>query len=261
MPEKGLIRASGSASLPGGGVLAFSRRGLPSQGRFADGSKKIAQRLTLTLLAVCSLVAAGCGGIATSKNAGASLSVNSQSVSFGDVVLNSSSTQSIILTSSGSAPVTILGSKLTGTGFTISGLVVPDRLNPGQSATLNVQFLPTTVGTVTGQLTLTTNSLSDPTVQIVLTGAGGTQAENQAYQVNLAWSAPGGSNDPIAGYEIYRTVSGTMQYQMLNASLDAQTSFIDSTVQSGMTYQYFVTTVDVDGIQSTPSNVAQIAIP
>lgn len=219
------------------------------------------RQLTRALFLVCCLVLAGCGGIVAPKNANASLSINSQNISFGDVILNSSSTQSIILTCAGTAPVTIIGSKLSGEGFTISGLVVPDTLSPGQSSTLTVQFLPATVGTVTGQLTLTTNSLTDPTVQIALTGAGTNQAQNQAYQVNLTWGAPSGSSDPIVGYEIYRSASGNTQYQLLNPSVDAQTSFIDSSVQSGSTYQYYVTTVDSSGAQSVPSNLAEVTIP
>lgn len=219
------------------------------------------RQLTRVQFLVCCLVLAGCGGVVVPQNANTSLSVNSQNISFGDVELNSSSTQSIILTCSGSAPVTITGSKISGAGFIISGLAVPDTLEPGQSVTLNVQFLPTTAGTVTGQLTLTTNSLTDPTVLISLAGAGENQAQNQPYHVSLTWNAPIESNDPIAGFEVYRSSSGNTQYQLLTPSIDAQPNFMDSNVQSGMTYQYYVTTVDSLGVQSVPSNQAEVTIP
>lgn len=196
-----------------------------------------------------------------SPSANANLSINALNISFGDVALNSSSTQSILLTSSGSAPVTITASALSGSGFSISGLVVPTTLNPGQTTTLNVQFQPTVAGNETGRLTLTTNSVTTPTLQIDLTGAGGAAATQSQYQVGLTWSAPSQGTNSIAGYDVYRSTSGTALYELLNGTITAQTSFTDADVQSGATYQYYVTTVNPQGVQSPPSNIAEVTIP
>jgi hypothetical protein len=49
---------------------------------------------------------------------------------------------------------------LSGAGFTVSGATFPVMLNPGQAATLSVQFDPATVGAATGQLTITSDSSS-----------------------------------------------------------------------------------------------------
>jgi fibronectin type 3 domain-containing protein len=81
-----------------------------------------------------------------------------------------------------------------------------------------------------------------------------------SHQVSLSWSAPSSSPDPVAGYDIYRSTSGGAN-QMLNTSIDAQTSYVDSTVSSGTTYSYTVTSVDSQGNQSVPTSPVSVAVP
>jgi fibronectin type 3 domain-containing protein len=106
-------------------------------------------------------------------------------------------------------------------------------------------------------LTITSDSSTNPTLHVPLSGTG----HAQAYQFSLTWDAPQGSSHPIVGYKIYRSTSGNAQYQLLNPSVIAQTNFTDSAVQSGMTYQYYVTAVDSSGAQSSPSNITEVTIP
>ena len=94
--------------------------------------------------------------------------------------------------------------------------------------TLDVQFDPATVGALTGQLTIQSNSSSNGTVVISLTGTG----ETVAHYVDLSWQAPGSSADPVAGYNIYRSTGGSA-YQVLNSSPDVQTTNTDNNVVSG----------------------------
>ena len=68
--------------------------------------------------------------------------------------------------------MTINSATLTGTGFTMSGATFPVTLNPTQSVTLNVQFDPTAAGAVTGQLTIQSNSSTNGTAVIGLSGTG-----------------------------------------------------------------------------------------
>jgi centrosomal CEP192-like protein len=220
---------------------------------------------TATVSAVSSAqsvpLTASAGGISRSfalqLNAAATsiLSINATSVSFGNVVVNTPTTQSVTLTSTGTAAVTVSAATVTGTGFTLSGATFPMTLNPSQTATLNVQFDPTTTGAATGQLTITSNSSTNGTATISLSGTG------IHHQVDLNWSAPTGSSDPIAGYKVYRAPSGSSSYQLLNSSIDAQTTYTDSTPQSGTTYQYYVTSVDSSGAESAPSNSTSVTIP
>jgi hypothetical protein len=86
-------------------------------------------------------------------------------------------------------------------------------------------------------------------------------AQTTQYQVELSWNAPSDSNDAVAGYKVYRSPSGTTAYQLLTTSIDAQTTYTDSTVQLGQTYDYYVTSVDSPGAESTPSNTTTVPIP
>jgi hypothetical protein len=188
----------------------------------------------------------------------AKLSINATSVGFGEVVLSTPVTQTITLTSSGTAPVTVNSALLVGVGFTMSGPALPVTLNPGQSATLNLEFDPTILGVAAGVLTITSNSSSNASVAIALTGTG-TAAGSVA--VDLTWDAPTSSPVAITGYNIYRSLIGTSTYQLLNSLADSQTSYTDSTVQSGQTYLYLVESIDDSGDQSAPSIPITVAIP
>ena len=69
------------------------------------------------------------------------------------------------------------------------------------------------------------------------------------------------SNDPIAGYHVYRTSSGSARFALLNSTLETLTSYVDGSVQSGNSYDYMVTSVDASGNESVPSNVITVTIP
>lgn len=193
----------------------------------------------------------------TTGAAGApALTLGSTSVAFGSVSLNTPATQSVLVTSSGSAPLTISGAAVTGTGFSMSGMTTPTTLAAGQAATLNVQFDPTAAGADSGTLTLTTNAGSST---IGLSGTGASAANG--YQVSLSWQAPGSSSDPVAGYKVYRATGSSGSYQLLTSSATTATDYTDSTVTSGTTYTYEVMSVDSSGTQSSPSNVYSATIP
>lgn len=180
------------------------------------------------------------------------LSASSTSLAFGNVALSTTAMQTITLTASGTEAVKISADALTGAGFSVSGLQLPLTLNPQQSAALNVAFDPTTAGAVTGKLTLTSNAAGGSTI-ISLSGTG----EKQSYAVDLHWDAPTNSTDPhaIAGYRIYRALSNSGSFQLLNSSLNVSTSYTDDTVAAGSSYEYEVTSVDTEGAESSPSGI------
>lgn len=185
------------------------------------------------------------------------LSVNATSVSFGSVPVNATSTQSVTLSSTGSQPVTVNSISITGTGFSISGVSFPVTLTPGQSVVLSVAFAPSASGSISGQLTISSNSASNPTNAISLTGTGVVAA----HSVSLTWDAPASSPTPVAGYNVYRAPTGSTSYQLLNTGVDTQTAYVDYTVQSGLTYDYIVRSVDTQGVESAPSNTSTATIP
>jgi hypothetical protein len=187
--------------------------------------------------------------------AAAGLSINATSIAFGNVEVNSAVTQSVELTASGPLPIAITAATVEGTGFSISGATFPLSLTDGQAATVEVSFDPTGAGVATGQLVIVSTSLAGGATAISLSGTG------QLEEVNLNWDAPSSSPDPIAGYNVYRAPAGDTSYQQLNASTLNQTTYVDTTVQAGETYDYIVESVDAAGVTSTPSNTASVTLP
>jgi hypothetical protein len=186
------------------------------------------------------------------------LSINATSVAFGDVTVNMPATQSVTLTSTGGAPVTVSSATITGTGFSFSGASFPMTLNSNQTTMISVEFDPTTAGVATGQLTISSNSSTNSTAQISLTGTG----EAAAYSVSLTWQAPGSSPDPVASYNVYRSPSGGSSYQLLGSVSNSQLAYTDgNNIQDGQVYDYIVESVDSSGNESVPSNTASVTIP
>ena len=77
--------------------------------------------------------------------------------------------------------------------------------------------------------------------------------------VSLAWTASTSQN--VVGYNAYRSLTSGGPYTKLNASLIANTSYIDQTVQSGTTYYYVSTAIDSQGLESIYSNEAVAMVP
>ncbi len=193
-------------------------------------------------------------GSASSGSSGGGISVNATSLSFGSVALNQPATQALTLTNSGGSAATVSVVTVTGAGFSLVGSTFPITLNAGQNATLNVQFDPTTTGAASGQLTIISALSSTPLAQLSLSGTG------VAHQVDLNWSAPASSKDPVAGYNVYRS-TGSSSFQRLNSGVDKKAAYQDGSVQSGVTYKYYVKAVDGSGFESTPSNTMTVSVP
>ena len=187
----------------------------------------------------------------------ATLSINATSISFGSVVLNTTSTQGVTLTSTGNAPVTVTGVAVTGAGFSKSAMTLPMTLNPLQAVTLSVMLDPTITGTVSGQLAITSNSSTNGTAVIPLSGT----SVAASYSVDLSWSAPVSSPDPVVGYNLYRAPSGSSAYVLVNSLSNTTTTYADSSVLSGQTYDYIVDSVDASGVESIPSNMIAVIVP
>jgi len=183
------------------------------------------------------------------------LSVSATNVGFGNIEVDTGATQSVVLTSTGTAPVTISAAATTGAGFTLAGATFPLTLNPGQTATLDLNFDPKVAGSASGQVAIASNSSTGTSAAIILSGTGTSPL------VELSWNAPSDSTDPVAGYNVYRAPTGTTGYQLVNSSAVADTTYTDNTVQSGQTYDYIVDSVDQGGVESVPSNLITLAVP
>jgi hypothetical protein len=127
------------------------------------------------------------------------------------------------------------------------------------ATTAGVGFAATVAAVATAQ-TATLTATADGATQsfaLEVNAAGGATP----YQVDLSWNAPATSADPVAGYYVYRSVSGGSAYQLLNSKVNLTTTFTDSTVEDGQAYVYYVTSVDASGVESAPSSPFDVAIP
>jgi hypothetical protein len=187
------------------------------------------------------------------------LNLSPSSLAFGNVTVKTAAPpQQITLSNSGTGALIISAGTVAGAGFSMSTVTFPLTLNPGQTATLTVSFDPSASGAVSGTLTLASNLSAKPSTVISLSGTG----VAVAYQVNLSWDPPSDSAAAaVVGYNIFRAPAGGSLYQQINTTEDTLPSYSDTGVVSGMTYDYYVESVDSSGIASGPSNVTNVAVP
>ena len=153
--------ASMPMTIPAGSSASFSAIFTPTSTGAATGSISIASNAPGSPASIA-LSGTGIEG---------QLGANPSSVNFGSVAVGSNGTQSITLTNSGSASVTISGATVTGAGLSISGLSTPLALGAGLSTTFSAKFAPTTAGSVSGSISIVSNAPSSPTT-ITLSGTG-----------------------------------------------------------------------------------------
>src|SRR2546422_361984 len=99
------------------------------------------------------------------------LSVVPPSASFGDVAVGTRNSQTITLINSGTGNVTISQATPSGNGFSMTGLTVPLTLSAGQRTSFNAAFAPASAGSVTGSLSLVSDTPNSPST-IALSGTG-----------------------------------------------------------------------------------------
>ena len=150
--------------------------------------------------------------------------------------------------------MTINSATLSGADFTMSGASFPVTLAAGLAVTLDIQFTPKAAGAASGTLTISSNSSTGASSVLTLNGTG-------LHQVTLTWSPPSSSPVPVEGYNIYRATGTSAAYQKLNSSPDVQTTYLDTTVQAGVTYLYEVRSVDSAGVESTSSKSTTAVVP
>ena len=99
------------------------------------------------------------------------ISVIPSSISFGNVTVSVTNTQTLTLRNPGTATLNVTQASLAGTGFTTSGLALPLSVAPGGSASFTVGFAPASASNFSGSITLISNTPNSPLV-VPLTGTG-----------------------------------------------------------------------------------------
>jgi hypothetical protein len=232
-------------TLAGGRTTTFSVVFSPETAGKVSGDLKIANTSqTLT-------VPVSGDGVAASK----SISASPTSLRFGNVAVGTSSTETVTLSSTGNAGVTISAASASGTGISVSDNAGGIVLNPGQTATLNVEFKPTAAGTVTGSVTVSSNATNSP-VTIAVSGTG---TATTSYSVLLSWSASASSG--VTGYNVYRGTTSGGPYSKIDPSLVSGLTYTDTTVTGGVEYYYVVTSLNSSGSESGYSSQVSASVP
>jgi Abnormal spindle-like microcephaly-assoc'd, ASPM-SPD-2-Hydin len=204
------------------------------------------------------LVLSGCGGLSVSGKQ--AVVATPATLAFGSVAVGQSATANITLKNQGLTTVEIDDLSMSGAAFSIVGNTFPISLAADASVTLQVRFTPTASGSTTEPLMITSSLSADPASIAEVTGTGTSGASGVPGKVQLSWVAPNSPNDPIVGYNVYRSGTGT-GYALLNSAIESSTSYVDSGVQSGSVYNYYVVSVDAAGDSSEPSNLTTVTVP
>jgi hypothetical protein len=188
-------------------------------------------------------------------SAGGTLTVSPATLNFGNVVVGSSTSQSLTLSAANSS-VTVSSDSLSSAEYSLSGVTLPVTLNAGQSLPLTVTFQPQTSGSANASLTFST-AVSGGSGVVVGASLSGTGTAPVQHSVGLNWQP---SSSQIVGYNVYRGSQSGGPYARLS-SADTTTTYADASVQAGSTYYYVVTAVDSSGTESVYSNQTQATVP
>lgn len=168
------------------------------------------------------------------------LTISPSVISFGQVAVGSSSSVPVVVTNSRSWNVTITGSQMMGSEFSMTGATFPLTLGVGQSVTMNVIFSPQSAGEVGGSL-----ALLGPWMAIPLTGTGTTAVVGQLSV------AP----DPLSFGSV---PVGTTQTQSISVSATGSSVTVSSAASTSSEFALSGTTfpLTIPAGQSASFNVA-----
>jgi hypothetical protein len=202
-------------------------------------------------LSVCNVTLSSGGTVAASPSP---LVANVSSLNFGKTGMASSAEQTVTLTNTGSSSVTISGVSVSGAGFTAGGSASGLVVGAHQSTAVRATFTPYSTGSLTGRLIITSNAQNSPAT-VALSGTG---VASSAHSVALSWNP---SSSAVAGYNVYVSTSSRGPYSLVNTSPVPTTDYVDTSVQAGTTYYFYITSVSSSYQESAPSASVQASIP
>lgn len=148
-------------TLTAGQTATFNASFAPTATGSVSGSLSVVSNATNSP-AVVSLSGTGVGLL---------LSASPSSLSFGNVTVGGSNSQTVTLMNKGSGSVTVPQVTASGTGYSLSGLSLPFTLSTGQSTTFNVAFAPKVSGIASGSIIVIGDATNSRTT-ISLLGTG-----------------------------------------------------------------------------------------
>jgi HYDIN/CFA65/VesB-like, Ig-like domain/Abnormal spindle-like microcephaly-assoc'd, ASPM-SPD-2-Hydin/Cep192 domain 4 len=173
--------------------------------------------------------------------ANGTLSANPGSYNFNSVAVGSSNKQTITLTNSGAATVTVNQVSTSGAGFSATGIAAGQTIAAGSQASFTATFAPATAGSSSGAITISTNA-SNPTLAIALSGTG-TQGSLTANPSSINFeNVLTGSSGSVS---VTLSNSGTAPVSVSAASASGAsfsiTGFSPGTLNPGATSSFTVT--------------------
>jgi P pilus assembly chaperone PapD len=127
--------------------------------------------LTMGTRSISTLVVSVSGTGAALPVATHLLSSNASALSFGNISVGSSGSQSATISNTGNSSVTISAITLAGTGFKDSSVSLPATLAAGQTLSLPIVFAPAICGASSGSATIVSNATNSPiTISLSATG-------------------------------------------------------------------------------------------
>ena len=107
----------------------------------------------LPVILALAVAQSGCIGLTSADSAGG-LSISPANLDFGGVPVGSTKTDTVTLTNSGSAPVTLSQTSISNEEYSLSGLSLPATLEAGQQLAFTIRFAPAGAGPSSGTATI-----------------------------------------------------------------------------------------------------------
>jgi uncharacterized protein YjdB len=238
-------------------IAAGQQQQFTAAGTYTDASKKDLTS-TATWTSSAPSVATISSGLANSLAAGSTtIQATSGSIT-GSTTLTVTAPTLVSITVTPTNPSIAAGQQQQ---FTAAGTYT-DASKKDLTSTATWTSSATSFATIAGGGLATAVAAGSTTIQATsgsITGSTTLTVTQLIRSVALAWT--GSISSGISGYNAYRaTVSGG-PYTLVNSGLIANTSYIDQTVQSGVTYYYVTTAVDSLGDESAYSNEAVASVP
>jgi hypothetical protein len=169
----------------------------------------LASLAMLSLAGCIGLTGAGTPAAKSSSTAASSgtLAANATSLTFGNVIAGLTSPQTLTLSNTGTAAVTISQAAVTGAGFSVVGGMSSVSIAAGQNHSFQVQFAPTAAGSVSGGISIISDATNSP-FAITLSGTGTTALAITAQPVSQSVTA-----GQAATFSVVAAGSGSLTYQ------------------------------------------------
>ena len=155
------------------------------------------------------------------------LGTSPSTLNFGSIQLPGSQVLNETVTNSGGSSVTISQATVTGTGFSLGSINLPQTLAVKESLTLSVSFAPKSAGIASGTLTLSSNA-SNANVSVTLSATGTSPGQLSV--------APGSINFGNVVVGTSQSQTGTLSASGSSVTVASATSNSSEFVLSGLTF-------------------------